>query len=114
MSRLPVPPPTSSAPAETIGQLIRERTVTVRALLERADWLHGIEATLHTGFDAPWAAGLRVANIRGGTLVLYADNAAAALRARLSTQNILKLVNQHHELRCAAVEIKTRPAPPSS
>lgn len=112
MSRLPEPPPTAAgAGSEAIGQLIRERTVTVRALFERADWLSAVEATLREGLDTPWAGGLRVANFRAGTLVLFADNGATAMRAKLSAPEILKLLNRHHALQCRDLVIKTRPDP---
>ena len=112
MSRLPEPPPTAAgAGSEAIGQLIRERTVPVAALWLRAAGLSGWTAPRGAGLDTPWAGGLRVANFRAGTLVLFADNGATAMRAKLSAPEILKLLNRHHALQCRDLVIKTRPDP---
>ena len=101
----------TSASGQAIGQLIEQRTSTARAMLDRADWLYRIQTTLRTELGTPWAASLRVANIRANTLVLFSDNASTALRARLSAPQILKLINQQYGLQCENVDARTRPDP---
>ncbi|MBI2384223.1 MAG: DUF721 domain-containing protein [Gammaproteobacteria bacterium] len=61
----------------------------------------------------PWSSAVRVANVRGDTLVIFCSNAAALTRLRYRQAELLSLVRLRHGLACTRLEAKVKPAPPT-
>lgn len=91
-----------------LSEVLDSRSGTTARVLARAARLQALSAELQK-LDAPWAPALRVANLRGDCVVVFADNAAAAARARLESRRITEWL-QRRGVDCRRVEIRVRPA----
>ena len=96
------------ATGSQLGDVLSTRTGTTARLLARAARLQTLSEAVQ-GIDAPWSAQLRVGNIRGGTAVLFAENAGAASRAKLHAERIAEKLRKAGAP-CERLVIKTRPS----
>lgn len=94
--------------AGSLSELISDRGATSSRVLARASRLQQLSEAIQA-MDAPWAAALRVGNIRDGAAVLFADNAAAATRAKLESQRIAACLRAEG-VDCARLIFRVRPA----
>lgn len=94
--------------AGRLSEVISKRGATTSHVLARASRLQQLSEAIQA-MDAPWAAALRVGNIRDGAAVLFADNAAAATRAKLESQRIADRLNAEG-VRCSRLIFRVRPA----
>lgn len=90
-----------------LAEHIAGRGATAARVLGRAARLQQLSESLQA-MNADWAAALRVGNIRDGAAIVYADNAAAATRARLEAQRIADRL-QAEGVDCRRLVIRVRP-----
>jgi len=91
-----------------LGDLLSSRTGTPGRLLARAGRIQALSEAVQS-MGAPWSKHIRVANVREGAAVLFADNAGAALRARQDAQRIADRLREAGAP-CDRLIIKTRPS----
>ncbi len=91
---------------KTIDECLSRRS-TVQALLSRADMLREIQTAIR-GLLGPAGDGVRVANIRDGTLVLFVDSAAVGTRIRFGEAQILGLVRDRFGHGVWKLQVKVR------
>ena len=94
--------------ADKLSELISARGATTSRILARASRLQQLSEAVQA-MQAPWAAALRVGNIRDDAVVLFADNAAAATRAKLESQRIAECLRAEG-VDCARLIFQVRPA----
>lgn len=80
--------------------------------LQRARQLALINRSLDRWCDEPWVRQLRIANLRGGTLVVYSSSAAALVPLRHRRQAFLEWLNQQFQLGCTELDVRVRPGLP--
>jgi hypothetical protein len=97
--------------AQTVRAALDRQATQLRQLLARADQLSRIQALLRELLDEPWADALRVANLRGTTLILHAENGAIATALRHRQQDLIARLSHRLGHRLDQLEIKVRPAP---
>ncbi|HZP11021.1 MAG TPA: DciA family protein [Nevskiaceae bacterium] len=115
MPKLPTAPgsPNSGArslDARSLGEVLGQPQ-QLQGLLARASRLGDIQRELRAYLQQPWANALRVANLRGTTLVIHADQAAAATAFRHRHDEVLKALSQKLGLPLQRIELKVRPLP---
>jgi hypothetical protein len=99
--------------ARTLGACLNDAGSAARSLLARADRLLQIESALREwAEDARLARSLRIANERGGRLLVYADSAAAATTLRYRRQELIQFLRQKLGLNATAIDVKIRPPAP--
>lgn len=96
-----------------LSQLLDGHPTTVRSVLARARYLRGIQDAIREHLAAPWSHSVRVANLRGRTLILYTDNASALNQMRFRTDELLAFLQERFGTSFRQIEIKLRPAAPS-
>lgn len=96
-----------STEMQPLSGIVETRSGMTARVLARAERLATLTEALRA-MGAPWSPALRVANLRDGTAVLYAEHAAAASRARLDAQAIANCLARHGAL-VKRLEIKVRP-----
>ncbi len=78
-------------------------------ILERARRLADVNRALHEWCHEPWMQHVRVANIRGDTLVLYSTSAAALVPLRNRSRSLLSWLNGRYTLSLTRTEMRVRP-----
>jgi hypothetical protein len=102
----------SSAPdARPLGYWLHDTAGPLARLLRQAAVYAAATAQLHAQLATPWAGTLRVATLRGTTLVLYTTSAAVLIPLRAHQSAILDLVQPILGLRPTRIEAKVRPKP---
>ncbi|MHA7835112.1 MAG: DciA family protein [Algiphilus sp.] len=91
-----------------LGELLSSRTGTAGRLLARAARLQQLSEAVQA-MGTPWSGQLRVANVREGAVVLFAENAGAALRAKQEARRIAERLRQAGAP-CERLVVKTRPS----
>lgn len=92
-----------------IGDWLRQQPVDMRGLLDHARLIADMNRALPSWSPEPWVALIRVANVRGETLVIHADSAAALVPLRYRSTALLAWLNRRFSLDCAKMEAKVRP-----
>ncbi len=92
---------------QCLGQDAHALTQTI----ERARKLSELSRALRDWCHEPWIAQIRIANIRGETLVIYSASAAALIPLRHRSDALLAWLNDRFKLRCTRLEAKVRPLP---
>lgn len=82
---------------------------SVGTLLERARLLEAVNHTLTQWCDDPWIRQIRLVNLRGDTVVIYADNAAALSMLRHRSRSFLSWLNARHALGATRLHCQVRP-----
>lgn len=106
-----------SSEAKPIGVCLIDPRSPAAALLRRAellsryqqlleDWASSMPAGTTTLVDS-----LRVVNLRAGTLVIHADNAAALTALRYRLNELSLYLQKHLGTECSRIETRVRPAP---
>lgn len=96
------------ADGNQLGDVLSTRTGTPGRLLARAARLQALSEAVQS-MGAPWSKQLRVANIRDGAAVLFAENAGAAMRAKQDAQRIADRLREAGAP-CQRLIVKTRPS----
>jgi hypothetical protein len=99
----------SSPDARPIGSWLHDTSGPLAQLLRRAAIYSAATAQLHAQLATPWAGTLRVATLRGSTLVLYTTSAAVLIPLRAHQGAIFDLVQPILGLRPTRLEAKVRP-----
>ncbi|MES0873855.1 hypothetical protein [Sinimarinibacterium thermocellulolyticum] len=94
-----------------IQQILRQHTSMAGATLARAEQIAGINRSLRDWRDAPWIRDVRIANLRGDTVVVYATSAAALVPLRGLAPSLLTWLQTRYQIACTRIETKVRPAP---
>lgn len=89
--------------------LIRQESKT-SAVLNRGRILISINQSLKDHWsDEAWIHQIRIANIRGTTLVVFAQTAAALIPLRYKKQALLNFIQQEFDLPCTEIDAKVVP-----
>lgn len=78
-------------------------------LMERVRRIEALDRALHQWSSEPWLSAIRVANLRGDTLVVFSDNAAAATTMRYRREDLMAYLREQHGLVVGRLETKVRP-----
>ncbi|AXQ28088.1 DUF721 domain-containing protein [Solimonas sp. K1W22B-7] len=92
-----------------IGDWLRQQPAELRGLLDRARLIADMNRALPSWSAEPWVALIRVANVRGETLVIHANSAAALVPLRYRSTALLAWLNQRFSLGCTKTEAKVKP-----
>ena len=72
--------------------------------------LEALNQALRQWADEPWLDCIRVANLRGDTLVLFADSASALVPLRYRRDALLAFLRDHYGVTATRIEAKVRPS----
>lgn len=101
-----------SQPADTLPQSDWSQLQSIsslRGLLARAQRLSDASLALRAWLDEPWARHLRIANVRGDTVMLYVTSAAALVPLRQQQGKILQFLARQLDPNLQRLEAKVRP-----
>jgi hypothetical protein len=99
--------PADTQPRSDWSQL--QSVSSLRHLLDRAQRLSDASLALRAWLDQPWARHLRIANLRGDTIMLYSSNASALIPLRQQQGRILAFLSQQLGVTLSRLEAKVRP-----
>ena len=74
--------------------------------------IEAVQQACRAWSDEPWMEAIRVVNLRGNTLVMHADNAAALTALRYRREQLLGYLREHHQLPLTRLEVRVRPQHP--
>ena len=94
-----------------LRQFLNQHTPPAGALLARAQRLAQINRALRDWCDEPWVRHVRIANMRGDTVVAYVASAPALIPLRGHGPSLLAWLQKHHQCACTRIEMKVRPIP---
>lgn len=100
---------TPSDPALLHSRLLQQAGDDVETLLQRVRRIEALDRALHQWSSEPWLSAIRVANLRGDTLVVFSDNAAAATTMRYRREDLLTHLREQYGLKVGRLETKVRP-----
>lgn len=92
----------------SVGQLLDQAT-GLPAVLARAEELLRVQRALREAVQEGWVRQLRVADLRGGVLVLHTDHAAMATRARQQQALLAAALKKATGLDVTRLDIKVKP-----
>lgn len=96
--------------AQPLQRWLDRQPRSLRELLERARHLAAINRALREHWsEYAWGDAIRIANIRGSTVVLYSRSAAALIPLRYRRQALLGFLQQRFGLTCTELDVKVRP-----
>lgn len=78
-------------------------------LLDRAERISALNQALRQWTQEPWFDSIRLVNLRGDTVVLFATNAAALVPLRYRQQALLAFLQERFQLPCVKVTTKVQP-----
>lgn len=81
----------------------------LESLRDHAQRLIELQHHVNAALPATLAAACHVANLKGDTLLIHADNGAVAAKLRQATPRLVEALAQHG-VRLASIKIATRPA----
>lgn len=79
------------------------------AWLSQVQRLTDINRSLPSWCAEPWVRQIRVANVRGQTVVVFSASAAALVPLRHRSSAFLHWLNDRYRLSCTRLEAKVRP-----
>jgi hypothetical protein len=86
----------------------------VGAVLARAQQLTDINRVLRDWCDEPWIRHVRLANLRGNTVVIYVASASALIPLRHRSSDLLDWLQARFQLGCTRMDAKVRPPVPDA
>jgi len=99
-----------STDAEPLQNWLSQQPQTVRELLSRAQRLAAMNTELQKQWSSePWIKSIRIANIRGNTVVIYAQTAASLVPLRYRKASLLGLLKERFNLTCTEIDARVRP-----
>lgn len=84
------------------------------ALLARAQQLANINRALSDWCNEHWIRHVRLANLRGPTVVIYVASACALIPLRRHSSELLAWLEARFQLGCTRIEAKVRPPVPDT
>jgi hypothetical protein len=98
------------ADAQPLQRWLNQQPRTVRELLSRAGHLAAINRELQQQWASePWIQSIRIANIRGNTVVIFAQTATALVPLRYRKEALLSFLKERFQLACKEIDAKVRP-----
>lgn len=96
--------------AEPLQNWLSQQPQTVRELLARAQRLTAINNELQKQWSSePWVSSIRIANIRGNTVVIFSQTAACLVPLRYRKASLLGLLKERFNLTCTEIDARVRP-----
>ncbi|HUP90768.1 MAG TPA: DciA family protein [Solimonas sp.] len=96
--------------SQGLPQWLQRQPRSIRDLLDRARYLADLNRDLRQWSDEPWLSQIRLANVRGDTLVVFSSSAAALVQLRYRKQSLLDWLAAQTGLQCTRIESRVRPA----
>ena len=96
--------------AKGLGACLNDPHFPARNLLARAGYLIQVQTAVRTWAGEPLAQSLSVANERNGTLIVYAESAAALTQVRYRQQELLQFLRTQLATAPARLEVKINPS----
>lgn len=84
----------------------------LQPLLQRVDEIEALQKICRRWSSEPWMGALRVVNVRGQTLVVHAESAAALTALRYRREALLAYLREHGRWPLTRLETRVRPALP--
>lgn len=97
-----------------LRQILNQQAPPAGALLARARYIAEINRCLHDWHDAPWVRYVRIANLRGDTVVIYVASAPALVPLQRLGPSLLAWLQSRYQIACTRIEMKVRPLPPDT
>lgn len=95
-------------------QILNQRAAPAGALLARAQRIAEINRALRDWHDEPWIRHVRIANLRGETVVIYVASAPALIPLQRRGPSLLAWLQSRYQIACTRIETKVRPLPPDA
>lgn len=95
-------------PSSLHGRLSRQPG-SFGSLLDQVRRIEALDQALRRWTNEPWLDSIRVANLRGDTLVLFVDNAAAATTLRYRREALQAYLCDRCGVAISEIEAKVRP-----
>lgn len=95
--------------ARSLLGTLKRQSPQLRSLLDRAAWIAALNRELRQWTREPWFDSIRLVNVRGDTVVLFASSAAALVPLRYRQQALLAFMREHLQLDCVKIETKVKP-----
>ena len=96
--------------APVMGDWLNNQELKTREVLNRGRILASINQVLKDQWiQEIWIDQIRIANIRGTTLVVFVQSAAVLIPLRYKKQSLLDFVNREFELNCTELDAKVVP-----
>ena len=99
---------TLSDPALLHSRLLQQPG-DIETLLQRVKRIESLDRAVHQWTGEPWLSAIRVANLRGDTLVVFSDSATAATMLRYRRADLITYLREQHGLEISRLETKVRP-----
>lgn len=97
----------SAEPSRLHGRLLK-KPGDLESLLDRIQRIEALDRVLHQWSNESWLANIRVANLRGDTLVVFSDSAASLTTLRYQRENLLTWLREHHGLAISRIEARVK------
>lgn len=101
---------TNADPALLHGRLLGQPGEFVN-LLQQVQRIEALDRTLRQWTKDPWLSAIRVANLRGETLVLFSDSAAALTTLRYQHESLTAFFRDRHGIVISRIEARVKPKP---
>lgn len=95
--------------ALSLHSWLRDSPGPLRDLIDRAEHLAELNHAMRKWTQEPWLDSVRIVNVRGDTVVMFATSAAALLPLRFQQQAFLAWLRTELKLACTKIEIKVKP-----
>lgn len=97
----------SAEPALLHGRLLK-KPGEFESLLDRVRRIEALDRALHQWSSEPWLQAIRVANLRGDTLVVFSDSAASLTTLRYQRDTLVTYLREHHGLPVSRIEARVK------
>lgn len=83
----------------------------IESLLQRVRRVEALDRAMRQWTNESWLAAIRVANLRGETLVVFSDSAASLTTLRYRREDLLAYLRERHGIPVNRLEARVRPGP---
>lgn len=98
----------SAEPALLLGRLLQQPG-EFDSLLQRVRRIEALDHALRLWLGDPTPGAIRVANLRGETLIVFADSAASLTKLRYQQESLLAYLRERHGIPVNRLDAKVRP-----
>lgn len=95
-------------PALLHGRLLRQPGEFV-TLLQQVQRIEALDRALRQWTNDPWLSAIRIANLRGDTLILFSDSAAALTTLRYQHEGLTAFFRDRHGIAISRIEARVKP-----
>lgn len=89
---------------------LRQQSGRLRELFDKAEQIGSLDRVVHEWLREPWLESVRVANVRGETLVLFVSTGAALVPLRYRGPSLLEYLQRRLGTGFTKLEAKVKPA----